>query len=58
VGSDKGLGYVLLQASGNLNTALLFAALIILSVLALAFFHLVELCERILIPWHVSQRAH
>lgn len=57
VGSDKGLGYVLLQASGNLNTALLFAALIILSVLALAFFYLIELCERIMIPWHVSQRS-
>lgn len=57
VGSDRGLGYVLLQASGNLNTALLFAALIILSVLALAFFYLIELCERIMIPWHVSQRS-
>lgn len=56
VGSDRGLGYVLLQASGNLNTPLMFAALIILSLLALVFFHVVELCERILIPWHVSQR--
>jgi NitT/TauT family transport system permease protein len=58
VGSDKGLGYILLQASGNLNTALLFATLVVLSIVALAFFYLVELCERILIPWHVSQRAH
>jgi NitT/TauT family transport system permease protein len=58
VGSDKGLGYVLVQASGNLNTALLFATLVILSVLAMLFFYAVELVERILIPWHVSQRAH
>lgn len=58
VGSDKGLGYVLVQASGNLNTALLFATLVILSVVAMAFFYAVEVIERILIPWHVSQRAH
>lgn len=58
VGSDKGLGYVLMQASGNLNTALLFATLVILSLLAMVFFYAVELVERILIPWHVSQRAH
>jgi NitT/TauT family transport system permease protein len=58
VGSDKGLGYVLVQASGNLNTALLFATLVILSLVAMALFYVVELIERILIPWHVSQRAH
>lgn len=58
VGSDKGLGYILLQASGNLNTALLFASLVILSLVAMVFFYAVELVERILIPWHVSQRAH
>lgn len=58
VGSDRGLGYVLVQASGNLNTALLFAALVILSIVAMVFFYAVELVERILIPWHVSQRAH
>ena len=58
VGSDKGLGYLLVQASGNLNTALLFATLVILSALAMAFFYLVEVLERIAIPWHASQRAH
>ena len=57
VGSDKGLGYLLVQASGNLNTALLFATLVILSALAMAFFYLVEVLERIAIPWHASQRA-
>ncbi len=57
VGSDKGLGYLLVQASGNLNTALLFASLVILSMLAMIFFYIVEILERIWIPWHVSQRA-
>jgi len=58
VGSDRGLGYLLVQASGNLNTALLFATLVILSAMAMAFFYLVEMLERIAIPWHASQRAH
>lgn len=57
VGSDRGLGYLLVQASGNLNTALLFATLVILSAMAMAFFYLVEMLERIAIPWHASQRA-
>ena len=58
VGSDRGLGYLLVQASGNLNTALLFATLVILSAMAMAFFYLVEMLERIAIPWHASQRPH
>jgi NitT/TauT family transport system permease protein len=58
VGSDKGLGYMLVQASGNLNTSLLFATLVVLSALAMAFFYLIEILERIAIPWHASQRQH
>jgi len=57
IGSDRGLGYVLVQASAQLDTPLLFATLVILSLLAMAFFFVVERVERLLIPWHVSQRA-
>ena len=57
IASDAGLGYILLSASGELNTALLFGVLIFLSVLAMAFFYAIEMLERILIPWHVSQRS-
>jgi NitT/TauT family transport system permease protein len=57
IGSDRGLGYVLVQSSAQLDTPLLFATLVTLSLLAMAFFFLVEGLERLLIPWHVSQRA-
>jgi NitT/TauT family transport system permease protein len=57
IGSDRGLGYVLVQSSAQLNTPLLFATLVTLSLLAMAFFFAVEAVERLLIPWHVSQRA-
>lgn len=58
IASDSGLGYILLSASGEMNTALLFGVLIVLSVLAMIFFYAIELLEKLLIPWHVSQRAH
>lgn len=57
IGSDRGLGYVLVHASAQLNGPLLFGTLVVLSLLAMAFFFGVEAVERLLIPWHVSQRA-
>ncbi len=56
IASDSGLGYILLSASGEMNTSLLFGVLIVLSVLAMIFFYAIEILERLLIPWHVSQR--
>ncbi len=58
IGSDKGLGYLLVQASGSMDTPLLFATLVILSLIAMVFFYAVEFAERLMIPWHVSQRGN
>jgi NitT/TauT family transport system permease protein len=55
VGAEAGLGYLLLVANGNLNTPLLFAGLVGLTVIGVVAFMLVEIAERIAIPWHVSQ---
>ena len=56
VGSDRGLGYLLLRASGELDTKLVFAALITLSFMGLMLYFIIELIERIAIPWHISRR--
>jgi NitT/TauT family transport system permease protein len=56
VASDKGLGYLLLQYNGNLDTPMVFATIILLSLIGLAVYYAVELIERVTIPWHVSQR--
>jgi NitT/TauT family transport system permease protein len=56
VASDKGLGYLLLEFNGNLNTSMVFATIILLSVVGLFVYYVVELIERILIPWHVSMQ--
>lgn len=57
VGANKGLGNVILEANGNVNTALLFAALIVLSVLGVVLFLLVEVIERLVMPWHTTVRG-
>lgn len=56
VGSDEGLGNVMVRAIGLVNTPLLFAGLVCITALAIVLFALVGLAERLLIPWHVSQR--
>jgi NitT/TauT family transport system permease protein len=55
VGSDAGLGYLILEYNGFIETAKVFAAIILLSVAGLAIYYVVEILERIAIPWHVSQ---
>jgi len=55
VASDKGLGYLLLQYNGNLDTPMVFATIILLSLIGLAVYYVVELIERFTIPWHISQ---
>lgn len=59
IGSDKGLGYLVLTASSNMNTALVFAVLMVLSILGIAAYYLVVLAERLLCPWYqpTSQEA-
>ncbi len=56
VAADRGLGYLLLQYNGQFQTPMVFAIIIVLSLIGLAVYYLVELLERLVIPWHVSQR--
>ena len=57
VASNKGLGYLLLEYNGNLETGMVFAVIIVLSLVGLAVYYAVELIERLTIPWHVSQHG-
>jgi NitT/TauT family transport system permease protein len=56
VASDRGLGYLLLQYNGNLDTPMVFAVIFLLSLIGLAIYYVVEFIERITIPWHTSQK--
>jgi NitT/TauT family transport system permease protein len=57
VGADRGLGYLLMVSGTNLETAMVFATLVALTIIGLVFFYAVEFLERLLIPWHVSHRV-
>ncbi|QLQ35755.1 ABC transporter permease [Micromonospora robiginosa] len=57
VGANEGLGYVILQANGNLDTPTLFAGLVVMSLLGVVLFVVVELLEHLLLPWHASRRT-
>jgi putative hydroxymethylpyrimidine transport system permease protein len=50
-GSESGLGWQMLQAKGRLDTALVFADIVFITVMALALFGVVSLIERLTIPW-------
>jgi NitT/TauT family transport system permease protein len=56
VGADKGLGYLLLVTNSNMETSLMFATIVALTIIGLVFYYLVERLEAILIPWHVTHR--
>jgi NitT/TauT family transport system permease protein len=57
VGASEGLGYQLMIANGNLDAPLLFAALILMSLIGILLFVIVEVLESLLIPWHASRRS-
>lgn len=58
VSSQRGLGYVILAAQGNFDTARVFAAILVLAVMGVALFWLIACLERLAIPWHASQKVH
>ena len=51
VGSDQGLGYVILSATSYWKTGLAFSAMILLSLMAIVLFGAVCLVERLVCPW-------
>src|SRR5438067_4913218 len=54
VGANKGLGYVLLRGTSTMDIELVFAVLVVLTVVGIAINYLVEFCESAMTPW---QRA-
>ncbi len=57
VGGQSGLGYLLLIANGNMDTALLFAGIVALTILGVVFFVLIGVLERLVLPPHAVERV-
>lgn len=58
VGADKGIGYLLLTATGALDGTLVWSTLLVLIAMGVILFQLVAAAERFAIRWHVSMRAN
>ena len=57
IGADRGIGRVLLEANGDMETELLFAGIVLLSITGVILFLIIDGLERVMIRWHVSQRT-
>jgi NitT/TauT family transport system permease protein len=51
VGSEEGLGYLILTSTAQSKTPLAFSALIILTVISITLYYFTELAEKILVRW-------
>ena len=56
VGGEAGLGFLLMSANGSMDTPLLFAGLVGLTLIGIVLFMAIEVAERFAIPWHTSTR--
>lgn len=56
IGADKGMGRVLLEANGEMETDVLFAGIALLSITGVLLFLIIDGLERVVVRWHVSQR--
>lgn len=54
VGANKGLGYVLLRGTSTMDIELVFAVLVVLTIVGIVINYVVEFCEWAMTPW---QRA-
>jgi NitT/TauT family transport system permease protein len=54
IGSDTGLGYMVINSTYQFNTPLLWASLVASSLLVLVAFGLVAAAERVLVPWRTT----
>lgn len=57
VGANKGLGYLLLQATGSLDTTYVFAILFVMTIIGLALNSVVEILEYVMTPWRRGRGA-
>jgi NitT/TauT family transport system permease protein len=56
VGSPAGLGYLAVTSAGNLDTDVLFSAVLSLMLMGISFYLLITAVERKLLFWHESAR--
>jgi len=51
IASDRGLGYIIINAQYSMNTPPIFSSLILISLAGALLYTIVSLLERIIMPW-------
>jgi NitT/TauT family transport system permease protein len=51
IGSEEGLGALIVQATYNFRTPLLYATMVVASLLAILLVVVIEVAERVLVRW-------
>lgn len=57
IGTDRGLGYIIMRSTSGLNTDQIFAALITISVIGIISYWIITAVERWLLSWQESVEA-
>ena len=52
IATDRGLGYLLRDAQAFIDTPTMFACLLLLSLMGLVFFSIIQLLEKLCMPWN------
>ena len=52
VGSDEGLGYLIIQSNAKLATVTVFGSVVVLTLMGIALFLIVTLIEWLSLPWN------
>jgi len=55
IGSQKGLGYLIIQSTYNYDTPLLYSVMVAASLIAVVFYALVEIAERLTVKWNPEE---
>jgi NitT/TauT family transport system permease protein len=57
VGANRGLGYVLLRGTGTMDLELVFAVLVVLTIIGIAINYVVEFSEWAMTPWQRAKNS-
>lgn len=57
IGSEKGLGYLIIQATYNFRVPLLWATMIVASIFATLFFAVIGIIEKFVVTWKAEEAA-
>jgi len=57
VGANRGLGYVLLRGTSTMDIELVFAVLVVLTVIGIGINYIVEFCEWAMTPWQRAKNS-